>query len=171
MVLGVLERDHGAGPARQGDGRRQQPVVGPEQDPARDLDAQEPPVGAHAGVDDRHDDRVVGEVLHRPHEEERTRTHVVRRDVVPEVDDPHVGREAEHDGLAHADELVGVAVVRGEGDDHRVRLRASAQNGRNDEPARAERMSKRGPMCPRRSAGLCVPRPQVRVDVDIAHPE
>ena len=33
-----------------------------------------------------------------------------------------------------------------------------------EEQARAAR-------CPRRSTGLCVPRAQVRVDVDVAHPE
>ena len=47
-----------------------------------------------------------------------TRAHVVRRDVVAEVDDARVRRQVQHDGLAHADELVGVAVVGRERDQH-----------------------------------------------------
>ena len=43
---------------------------------------------------------------------------VVGRDLVADVEDAHVGREPEHDGLAHTDELVGEAVVGRERDEH-----------------------------------------------------
>ena len=67
---------------------------------------------------------VVGQVLHRPHEQERARPHVVGRDLVADVEDAHVGREAEHDRLAHADELVGEPVVGRESDQHGATLSA-----------------------------------------------
>ena len=71
-----------------------------------------------ARVDDGDDDGFFGQVLDRSHEQERSGANVVGGDVVRKVDDPHVGRDAEHDRLAHADELVGMAVVGREGDDH-----------------------------------------------------
>ena len=73
-------------------------------------------------------DAVVGEVLHRAHEQQRAGAHVVRRDVVADVEDPDVGREPEHHGLADADELVGEAVVGRERDEHAVTLRAARRS-------------------------------------------
>ena len=78
-----------------------------------------------------------GQVLDRAHEQERPRANVVGGDVVGEVDDPDVGRDPEHHRLAHADELVGMAKVGSEGDDHCVaRLRA-------DECGSSERVGRR----------------------------
>ena len=58
------------GPPEHRDRRREQPVVGTDEEAALDLDRDAPPVGADAGVDDR-EHHTVGQVLHRPHERER----------------------------------------------------------------------------------------------------
>jgi len=42
----------------------------------------------------------------------------VARDAVGQVDDADVGRDARHDRMADADEVVGGPVVGQEGDDH-----------------------------------------------------
>ena len=57
-------------------------------------------------------------------EEQRAGPDVVGRDLVADVEDPHLRREPEHDRLAHADELVGEAVVGRERDEHAVTLSA-----------------------------------------------
>ena len=106
-------------PAEHGDGRREQAVVGADEEAALDLDRDAAPVGADAGIDDREHD-AVGQVLHRPHQRERTGPDVERRDVVGDVDDPQVGRHVEHHRVAHADELVDPAVVGEERDERRA---------------------------------------------------
>ena len=66
----ILEGDDPHGPAEHRDGRREQAVVGADEEPALDLDRDAAPLGADAGIDDREDDPV-GQVLHRPHQRER----------------------------------------------------------------------------------------------------
>ena len=110
MVVLVGERDGASGAADHRDRRREQPVVRTEEDAGLRLDRDRPPVGADSGVDDREHDPF-GQVLHRAHERECAGPDVVRRDVVGDVDDRELGREAEHHCLADADELVGVPVV------------------------------------------------------------
>ena len=90
LVLGVLERDDPAGSAEHRDRRREQPVVGTDEEPAFDLDRDAPPLGADARIDDC-EHHAVGQVLHRPHERERPGAHVERGDVVGDVDDPQIG--------------------------------------------------------------------------------
>ena len=124
LVVGVVERDHRPGATGHRHRRGEQAVVGAEQHAAGHLHADQAAAGAHARVDDRDDHAVVGQVLHRPHQHERARPHVVGRDLVADVEDAHVGREAEHDRLAHPDELVGVAVVGRERDQHGSTLSA-----------------------------------------------
>ena len=67
------------------------PLSGPTKRGRLALDGDEAPVGADARVDDREHDGALGEVLHRAHEGERAGAHVVRRQLVGEVDDRESG--------------------------------------------------------------------------------
>ena len=160
VVVGVVERHHRTGAAGHRHRRGQQPVVGPQQHAAGHFDAHQAPARADTGVDHREHDAVVGEVLHRAHEEQRAGAHVVRRDVVADVEDSDIGREPRHHGLAHADEFVSQAVVGRERDEHAATL-----------SARAAGPAARPPGAAVTSAGLGVAVAEVGVDVDVAHPE
>ena len=70
-----------------------------------------PPARAHARIDDRHVDRVVGHVRGRAAERQPAAHHVLPGDGVREVHDPGVRRDPEHHPVTDADELVGRAVV------------------------------------------------------------
>ena len=162
LVVGVVERHHRPGPPAIATAGASRPLSGPSSTPPATSTPSSRRLGADAGVDDGHDDAVVGQVLHGPHEEQRTRAHVVRGDVVAHVEDPDVGREPEHHGLAHADELVGQAVVGRERDAARSDAEA---------PDDAQRLGSRLRAGPALSAGLRVAGSQIRVDVDVAHAE
>ena len=132
-LLGAAEQRHGGG---------QEAVVGADERGGGGGDGEEAAVGADAGVDDGEHHTAVGEVLHGAHEGEPAGPHVVGRQVVGDVDDAQTGREAQHHGLADADELVDEAVIGEEGD----RLQRS---GRQLLP------------------GLGVPGGEIGVDVDV----
>ena len=70
--------DGAIGAAGQRDGRRQQPVVGPDQHAraAGDLDRDGAPRRPDTGIDDRQHD-AVGDVGDRPGERQRAAAHVV----------------------------------------------------------------------------------------------
>jgi hypothetical protein len=72
-------------------------------------------------ADARVDDREVHALRHvrqRAREHERALQHLLRRDPVRDVDDLHVRRDALHDAVARADEVVLQAEVAQEGDEH-----------------------------------------------------
>jgi hypothetical protein len=77
-------------------------------------------LAAHLGIDDRevHPGREVGQGAAQ---HQRAGAHVVAVDPVADVEDARLGRDPGHDAVAHADELVVVAVVGQEGDDRRHR--------------------------------------------------
>ena len=115
----LVSDDHALRSPEHRDRRGQQAVVGAEQGRPFRLDGDESSRRPDAGVDDGEHDGGLGEVLDRPHQRERTGAHVVGRKLVGEVDDRQVGGDAEHDALAHADELVPEPVVRQESDRER----------------------------------------------------
>ena len=108
-----------SGPAEHRDRRRQQPVVGTDQHRVLDFDGDATSIGADPGIDDR-EHHPFGQVLHRPHQCERTGADVESRDLVGDVDDAQVGRDVEHDRVTDTDELVGPAVVGEERDERRT---------------------------------------------------
>src|SRR5262249_60446120 len=63
VVLGIGEGHDPLRTAEDGDGRREEPVVGPEEGSLLDLYRHEASVGADAGVHDTQDDAAVREVL------------------------------------------------------------------------------------------------------------
>ena len=79
-VFLVLEGDDPDGPADHRGGRGEEPVVGPEEETALDLDRHHATVGADAGVDDGHEHGLVGQVLDGADEQQAPGTHVVRGD-------------------------------------------------------------------------------------------
>ena len=123
-ILRRRDLDDPARPAEHRDRRREQPVVGPDEHGVLDLDRDATPVGADPGIDDREHD-TLGQVLDRPHERQRARPHVERRDVVGDVDDPQLGSDVEHHRVAHAHELVGPPVVGEERDERRASRHAA----------------------------------------------
>ncbi len=100
----------------------EQAVVGPDQDPvllgAAHGDAA--PAAADPGIDHREVD-AGGHEWQRAAQRQGSGADVVARDPVRDVDDPRVGGDARDDSVADADEVVGVAVVGEEGDDHGAR--------------------------------------------------
>jgi hypothetical protein len=155
---GILERHDPAGTTEHRDGRRQQPVVGPDEQPALHLDRDATPIGADPRVDDRQH-HAVGEVLDRAHERERAGPHVERRDVVGHVDDAQVRDHVEHHRMADTDELVGPAVVGQERHERRTH-RPTVPGGAN----RPDRQ----PLVPRRQIGVHVgvPDPERPADAN-----
>ena len=112
MIGGVVELD---GPCRstgKGDGRGEQPVVGPDEDPGAvaDLDGDRLAARADAWIDDREHD-TVGDVGDRPSERQRSGAHVEGPDPVSEVDRGDVRGELANHGLHDAGELVVESVV------------------------------------------------------------
>ena len=111
-VLGRADLDRLGDAAEALRGRQQQAVVRPDQDAVLLGGAQRDgaPLGADPGVDDREVDarREVGQ---RTPQHERAGADVVARDAVRDVDDPRVGRGPRDHAVAHADEVVVVAVV------------------------------------------------------------
>jgi hypothetical protein len=105
-----VDRLHRAAEACRGE--RQQPVVRADQEPVllggaqRDRAA----LAADARIDHRQMDarREVGQ---RPAEDQRAGAHVVALDAVRHVEHADLRRQARDDAVAHADELVVVAVV------------------------------------------------------------
>ena len=81
MVVGVVEGDGARCSAAQRDGRREQPVVWPDQHRGAlaDLDCDGPPWRAHTRVDDGHDD-AGAQVLGAASQGETPGTDVVRGD-------------------------------------------------------------------------------------------
>jgi len=80
----------------------------------RHLHGHGPTVGAHAGVD--HGQDHPGPGIAPPARAPVNRPHVVRQDIVGDVDHGRGGRHRPDHGLDHADELVDQAVVAQEGD-------------------------------------------------------
>ena len=108
------------------DGQREQAVVRSDEDAVvlGGAHGHRAALAADLGVDDRqvHARREVGQ---RAPQHERPRAHVVAVDPVADVDDARRGRDPRHDAVAHAYELVVVAVVGQEGDHCRHRHGAS----------------------------------------------
>ena len=171
VIVGVVEHDDTAGAACDRRRRREQSVVGAEQHAAVDLDRHQAPVGAHPRVDHRHENGVFRQVLHRPHEQQRSGPDVVGGDVVAEVEDGGAGSEPQHHCLADPDELVSEPVVGSERDDHGPRLGDDRPAASRASGLAVEGRHSAGAAPVRESAGLCVARTEVGVYVDVAHPE
>jgi hypothetical protein len=107
----------GPGAAEHRRRRRQQAVVRPEERRLLARHGHEPSLGADAGIHDREHERTLGQVLHRAHERERPRRHLMRWQLVGQVDHGRIRRDRRDDCLAHADEFVGEAVIGQKGDD------------------------------------------------------
>jgi hypothetical protein len=105
-----INRLHRAAEARRGE--RQQPVVGADQEPVllRGAQRDRASLAADPGIDHRQMDarREVGQ---RPAEDQRAGAHVVARDAMRHVEYADLRCQARDDAVAHADELVVVAVV------------------------------------------------------------
>ena len=74
-------------------------------------------MAADSGVDDR-EMNAGGHVRERVAQDECALQHLLRRDAVGDVDHFGLGRDAFHDAVAGADEVVLQPEVREEGDDH-----------------------------------------------------
>ena len=152
VELGVGEPHGALGTAGHGDRRGEQAVVGADQHAlaAGHLDGHARRAGPHAGVDDgEHDAR--RHVPDAAGEGERAGAHVVRRDVVGEVDDPCVRREVADDGLHDADGLVGGAEVAEERDRVEAAAHGTQPTGRNGGAGTAPGTG------PERDKGRCQP--------------
>ena len=107
LVARVGQLDGPFGAAGDGDGRRQQAVVRPDEDPgaAGDLDGDGPAGGPHTRIDDG-DHHALGDVGDGAGQRQRTAADVERPDAVGEVDRRGVRREVTEHRLDDADELV-----------------------------------------------------------------
>ena len=100
-------------PAQRRGQRAEQPVVRthqPGRSARRHLEGHGPAIGAHPGVDHGHH-HPGAEVGPGPHQQGRAGGHVEGGDLVGQVDHRDGRRQRVEDGVDHADELVGRAVV------------------------------------------------------------
>ena len=147
VITRLRQHDRPIGAADHGRGRRQQAVVGSDEDvvAVAHFDGHGSAGGADPGIDDGQDD-TRRQVLDGPDQRQRARADIVGWDLMADVDDVDAGGDAADDRLDHADELVGQAVVAEEGngveperhrgaDANRLRCTARPGSGRRRPPA------------------------------------
>ena len=106
-----------AAEGRVGEGGREDPVVGPDEGVAVGEREDGPPLAADRRVHDDEVDRPLREVAVGGLEDEGALEHVVARDLVGDVHEPHHGVDGDHHPLHGADVWAGLAEVGDQSDD------------------------------------------------------
>ena len=139
--VAVLDRPSLGDPAEGVRGRHQQAVVGADEDVAAiDLERDRQPLGADAGVDDRHV-RADGHVRQCEHERARPIADRVPRHLMVDVDDVRIGADREHH--ASADRRSRGAEIGQERDDRSIHAPDGTEAPALDVPKRRREEARR----------------------------